>query len=78
MIKGIIQYGSSLVRDDPARNLAFSLHMYVEWKINGNYNIEQKLTEIQSKGLTVMVGEFADQHPEGCNWVQIDAIEIMK
>jgi len=52
--------------------------MYVEWKINGAYDIQQKLTEIQSKGLTVMVGEFADQHPEGCNWVQVDAVEIMR
>jgi hypothetical protein len=28
--------------------------------------------------LTIVVGEFAKEHPEGCNWVEIDAWEIMR
>ena len=27
------------------------------------------LWNIQQKGLTVIVGEFAESHPEGCQWV---------
>jgi hypothetical protein len=46
--------------------------------IGGNYNIANKLTELQQKGLTVIVGEFAETHPEGCNWIAIDIWEIMR
>jgi hypothetical protein len=43
-----------------------------------NYKIGEKLTELQSKGLTVIIGEFASTHPEGCNWIDIDAWEILR
>jgi len=46
--------------------------------MKGNFNIGNKLWDIQQKGLTVMVGEFALEHPEGCSWVEIDAFEIMR
>ena len=29
------------------------------------------------KGLTVLVGEFASTHPDGCNWISIDAVDII-
>ena len=52
--------------------------MYAEWKKGGNFAIGDKLWEIQNQGLTIVVGEFAKEHPEGCNWVEIDAWEIMR
>jgi hypothetical protein len=37
--EGIIKYGQYLVSVDPAKNLAFSVHMYAEWKkYGGNKN----------------------------------------
>ncbi len=30
-----------------------------------------------SKGLTVIVGEFAETCPDGCNWVNIDVVNIL-
>jgi hypothetical protein len=27
--------------------------------------------------LTVIVGEFASTHPEGCDWIDIDAVDII-
>jgi hypothetical protein len=67
-------------------NLLFSLHLYADWRKNAVSGVtrydKSKLDEIVNKGIPLMIGEFADQHPEssnrGCQLVQIGADDIMK
>ncbi|RNA11411.1 Mannan endo-1-4-beta-mannosidase, partial [Brachionus plicatilis] len=73
---GIIKYGQELVQSDPHKNLIFSVHMYSMW-IN-YYNIGVKLWDIQQKGLTVIVGEFAMKLDCKNPATSVDAWEIMR
>ena len=74
----VISNGLEVLNSDPVKNVAFSIHMYAEWKANGGRNVGNALWDIQQKGLTVIVGEFAQSHPDGCQWVDIDCWEIMR
>ncbi|CAF0733740.1 unnamed protein product [Brachionus calyciflorus] len=81
----IIQYGSDIMFHDKTNNkngnILFSLHTYVQWKkTNGDYQFRNHLTKIVDKGLPVVIGEFADKHPEhpSCQWADIDYLDLMK
>ena len=70
---------------DPKKNIVFGIHTYADWKkFNGRYKADVDIPRIQDAGFCVVVGEFADQHPEHvqgiwyCPWADIDYETIMR
>jgi hypothetical protein len=67
-------------------NLLFSLHLYADWRRDAVSGVtrydKNKLKEIVDKGIPLMIGEFADEHPEskerGCKKITIGAEDIIK
>lgn len=81
----VANFGQQLVKADPKGNVAFSIHAYADWKAKGGrYQPAKHLLDIMSKGLTFILGEFANQHPEhiqgrsDCPWAPIDHGTIMQ
>jgi mannan endo-1,4-beta-mannosidase len=71
----IINYGKSIMSVDS--NVILDLHMYGSW--NDPAKIRDKLSEIKSLGLPLMVGEFGYNYNNGGNNLscQVDAATVM-
>ena len=73
----LINYAAAVQAADPKKNVLFSVHMYCEWKVNGNSSISTHLPAIKNAGVPVIVGEFGYQHTEGSSVCDIDEVLIM-
>lgn len=60
----LLEYAKAVQASDTYHNCLFSLHMYCEWKVNGNSPISL-LPGVKNAGIPVIVGEFGFQHSEG-------------
>ena len=60
------------------------MHLYADWKEPAKYNNDQspydknQLDAIVKAGIPLLIGEFADEHPDGsCQKVTINAKAVM-
>ena len=58
-------------------NIFFSTKILLK---DSDYQFRNHLTKINDLGLAVVIGEFADKHPEhpSCQWTNIDYLDLMK
>jgi len=81
---GPLLYGNQLLQNDPFQNLIFSVHIYDTWSIQRKkFDIATNFSEIYSKKLPFIIGEFAMQnsykYPDNsCIQFNIDAKTIMQ
>lgn len=64
-IEPFLLYGRRLTKNDPERNILFSVHMYGSW--NDPERIASKLKEARKLRLPLIVGEFGYNYADGNN-----------
>jgi mannan endo-1,4-beta-mannosidase len=72
----LLAYAKEVQASDIYHNCLFSLHLYCEWKVNGNSPISL-LPGVKNAGIPVIVGEFGFQHTEGSAICDINESQII-
>jgi mannan endo-1,4-beta-mannosidase len=73
----ILSYAKDVQTSDANHNCLFSVHMYCEWKVNGNSSVTSLLPAIKNAGIPIIVGEFGFQHTEGGSVCDINESQII-
>ncbi len=73
----LLSYAKDVQAADPKHNCLFSIHMYCEWRINGNSSITTHLPAVKNAGIPVIIGEFGYQHSEGNGICDINESQII-
>jgi mannan endo-1,4-beta-mannosidase len=73
----LLNYAPAVQAADPRKNILFSVHMYCEWRVNGNSTITTHLPAIKNAGIPIIVGEFGFQHSEGSGTCDINETQII-